>query len=80
MTGISLTKLDVLDGFKNLKSVLDTNLMEKILITCLLPRISKRDVNQFMKKYLAGTKVQRVQGRGRICQPTQLNMFVELKS
>ena len=63
-----------------LKSVLDTSLMEKSLITCLLPRISKRAANQFMKKYPAGTKVQRVQGHGRICQLTLLNMFVELKS
>ncbi len=58
VNGISLTKLDVLDGFEKVK-------------ICVGYRTNKRAVSQSLKKWMVGVKLRKVQGVGLNCRLVQ---------
>ena len=69
ITGMALTKLDVLDGFDRLKICVGYDCCGERLITSRQIPLTKRPVHRSMKKCLAGRKALMVRAHGPICRP-----------
>ena len=80
VNGISLTKLDVLDGFETLKICIGYELDGKRWITCPRRRMSRRAAPRFTRKCRAGAKAPRARAAGPICLRRRSNTCAGSKS
>ena len=80
INGISLTKLDVLDGFETLKICVGYDLDGSGSITCRRRRTSRRAACRSTRKCRAGRSRPRARGPGPTCRRTRSSMCAGSRS